>query len=257
MSHVTGNQPDGTPTWIDLGIPDLDRAMEFYRALFGWEFAVGPAETGHYTMCLLQGRPVAAMMPNHDPGATKFWWNVYLATADCDRTAARITAAGGTLLMAPMDVMDQGRMAIALDPVGAQFGLWQGRAHIGCQIVNEPNSLVRNDLVTPSSAPAIEFYASVFDFTPERNEDMPELEFTFLRRPDGHEIGGIMGLPTAPASAWNTTFEVADTDAVAAQATASGGKSTDPVDMRYGRIATITDPFGVEFSVITRPPEGN
>ena len=27
MSLVTGNQPDGTPTWIDLGIPDLDRAM--------------------------------------------------------------------------------------------------------------------------------------------------------------------------------------------------------------------------------------
>ena len=30
MSYVTANQPNGTPTWIDLGIPDLDRAMEFY-----------------------------------------------------------------------------------------------------------------------------------------------------------------------------------------------------------------------------------
>ena len=95
MSLVSGNQPDGTPTWIDLGIPDLDRAMEFYRALFGWEFDVGPAETGHYAMCLLGGRPVAALMANHDPGATEFWWNVYRATADCDRTAARITDAGG------------------------------------------------------------------------------------------------------------------------------------------------------------------
>ena len=37
MSFVTGNQPDGTPTWIELGVPDLERAMEFYRALFGWE----------------------------------------------------------------------------------------------------------------------------------------------------------------------------------------------------------------------------
>ena len=57
MSPVSGNQPDGTPTWIDLGISDLDRAMEFYRALFGWEFDVGPAETGHYTMCLLGAVP--------------------------------------------------------------------------------------------------------------------------------------------------------------------------------------------------------
>jgi len=84
MSEVTTNQPNGTPTWIDLGIPDLDRAMEFYRALFGWEFDVGPAETGHYAMCLLDGKPVAAIMPNPDSSATDFWWNVYLATDDCD-----------------------------------------------------------------------------------------------------------------------------------------------------------------------------
>jgi hypothetical protein len=38
-------QPASTPTWIDLGIHDLDRAMEFYGAVFDWEFAVGPAST--------------------------------------------------------------------------------------------------------------------------------------------------------------------------------------------------------------------
>ena len=47
MTHVTQNQPDGTPTWIDLGIPDLERAMQFYGAVFGWEFDVGPEEYGH------------------------------------------------------------------------------------------------------------------------------------------------------------------------------------------------------------------
>ena len=67
MSLVTENQPDGTPTWIDLGIPDLDAAMRYYRSLFGWEFDVGSAETGYYTMCLLEGRRVAALMANPDP----------------------------------------------------------------------------------------------------------------------------------------------------------------------------------------------
>ncbi|MGH3907228.1 MAG: VOC family protein [Pseudonocardiaceae bacterium] len=255
MSYVTSNQPDGTPTWIDLGIPDLERAMEFYRALFGWDYQVGPAEYGHYTMCLLHERPVAAIMPNPDPQATDFWWNVYLATSDCDDTAERVTAAGGTLLMAPMDVMDQGRMAIARDPVGAQFGLWQGRAHIGCQVVNEPNSLVRNDLVTPTAEPARAFYATVFGFTLERNEDLPDLDFTFLRRPDGHEVAGIFNDPGTSSSRWGTVFEVADTDALVQRATAAGGTSSVPVDIPYGRVATITDPFGAEFSVIARPPE--
>jgi predicted enzyme related to lactoylglutathione lyase len=253
MSYVTRNQPNGTPAWIDLGVPDLERAMEFYRALFGWEYDVGPAESGHYTTCLLRDRPVAAIMPTPEPGATDFWWNVYLAADDCDDTAKRIADAGGTLLMAPMDVMHLGRMAVARDTVGAQFGLWQGRAHIGCEVVNEPNSLVRNDLVTSSPEPAREFYAAVFDYTLDRNEDLPDFDFTFLRRPDGHEVAGIFGSPDTRLSRWATTFEVADTDAVVDRAIAGGGKSGGPEDMLYGRIADITDPFGAQFSVIARP----
>ena len=63
-----------------------------------------------------------------------------------------------------------------------------------------------------------------------------------------------MGVPDAPASAWATTFEVADTDWTLEQAVAHGGQAGPAEDFIYGRLATITDPFGTEFSVITRPP---
>jgi uncharacterized protein len=247
---VDTNQPLGTPTWLDLGIPDLDRALQFYGALFGWEFEIGPEETGRYTMCFLRGRRVAAISAMHDPA--RAFWNVYLATDDCDRSAERARAAGGTLLIEPMDVMDQGRMAIVRDPVGAQFGLWEGRAHTGAQVVNEPGALVRNDLVTPEPGPAREFYAAVFGFVLDRNPDMPQADFTFLRRPDGHEVGGIMGAPGS-TSAWSTTFEVADTDEAVRRAVDAGGSSDGAKEFLYGRLATITDPFGAEFSIITRP----
>jgi predicted enzyme related to lactoylglutathione lyase len=250
---VTKNQPDGTPTWIDLGIPDLDRAMEFYGALFGWQFEVGPVELGRYTTAYLRGRRVAALAPNTDPEATAFWWNVYLATADCDATTAAVQAAGGTVVTPPSDVLDQGRMAIVKDPAGGQFGLWQGRAHIGCEVVNEPNSVVRNDLVTDQPEAARQFYATVFGFTLDGNPDLPEFDFTFLRRPDGHEIGGIMGLPHGSGTSWSTTFEVDDTDAALQRAVSAGGTAGEVQDMIYGRFAQITDPFGVEFSVIARP----
>jgi hypothetical protein len=92
-------------------------------------------------------------------------------------------------------------MAIAQNPVGARFGLWQGRAHLGCQIVNEPGSLVRNDLVTADPKPARAFYTTVFDYTLDLNETLPDADFTFLLRKDGHEIGGIFGFPDAPSSA--------------------------------------------------------
>ena len=249
---VTENQPDGTPTWIDLGIPDLDLAMEFYGGLFGWQFDVGPVEFGRYTTAYLRGRRVAALAPNTDPDAAAFWWNVYLATADCDATAAAVQAAGGTVVNPPADVLDQGRMAIVKDPTGGQFGLWQGRAHIGCELVNEPNTLVRNDLVTDQPEVARRFYAAVFGFTLDGNPDLPDFDFTFLRRPDGHEVGGIMGVPQGSGSSWSTTFEVDDTDAALQRAAAAGGTAGEVQDMIYGRFAQVTDPFGVEFSVIAR-----
>lgn len=251
MSEVTENQPDGTPTWLDLGVPDLDRAMAFYGALFGWEFEVGPEEAGRYTICLLRGLPVAALSP-HGEGPD-FWWNVYLATADAEATAARATAAGAELLMAPVDVLGQGVLAMLRDPVGAQFGLWQGKAHLGCRLVNEPNTLVRNDLVTPDPAPAREFYAEVFGFTVDRNTDLVDADHTFLRRPDGHEIGGVMGEPDARVSRWGTAFGVADVDTAVGVVREHGGTVLNVVDLPYTRLATVADPFGAEFSLGVMP----
>ncbi|MEU9183917.1 VOC family protein [Streptomyces sp. NPDC048484] len=263
MSYVTRNQPDGTPTWIDLRVPDLDRALAFYGALFGWEYdskaaggsgAAGGRDLG--TVCLLHGKPVAAITQAPTTGSGS-GWTMYFATADCDGAARRVTKAGGSLIEPPTDigglVGDLGRAAVAVDPVGARFGLWEGRAHLGCEIVNEPDSLVRNDLVTPDPGPARDFYTAVFAYTLDLNETLPDLDFTFLRRRDGHEIGGIFGFPAAPSSAWATTFEVADTDAVVHRAVAAGGTADAPEDTPYGRSATVTDPFGVEFSVIARP----
>jgi predicted enzyme related to lactoylglutathione lyase len=55
------------------------------------------------------------------------------------------------------------------------------------------------------------------------------------------------------SSGWTTLFEVADTDAVVARAAEAGGTAGTPEDFVYGRLATITDPFGAEFSVGSRP----
>jgi predicted enzyme related to lactoylglutathione lyase len=248
---VDSLQPLGTPVWIELPVPDPPRAREFYGATLDWLFDV--VEEGRYAYCLVRGRRAGGIYRSPDD-RTPVQWRVDLATPDCDATAARVREAGGTVLDGPRDVFDFGRTASVRDPVGAVFGLWEGRRHPGAQVVNEPGALVRNDLVTATPEPARRFYAAVFDFTLDRNEDLPGVDFTFLRRPDGHEVGGIMGLPSAAVSAWNTTFEVAGTDEVVRRAVEAGGRCIDgPQDFVYGRIATLVDPFGAEFSVITRP----
>ena len=237
MSDVNENQPLGTPTWVTLRVPDVAAAKDYYGRVFGWSFEDSPLGT----LCLLRGVPVAGISTGEGG------WTVYLATDDCDGTAKAVVAAGGQLVEEPRDVGDLGRTAVATDPTGAVFGLWQGRSFPGCRLVNEPDTLVRNDLVTGNPGPAREFYATVFGFTLDGNPDLPEFDFTFLRRPDGHEVGGIMGAPGA-SSAWNTCFEVADTDATLARA---GGGTVE--ETPYGRSATFRDPFGVEVSIIARP----
>ena len=146
-------------------------------------------------------------------------------------------------------IPEQGRGALLRDTVGAQFGLWQGSGNIGCEVVNEPGALVRNDLVTPTPEPARRFYAAVFDFTLDGNDDMPGADFTFLRRPDGHEVGGIIGDPGAAASTWTTLFMVEDADAAVRVAVEHGGGSDGAQDTPYGRMAQVTDPFGARFAV--------
>ncbi|MEV8349559.1 VOC family protein [Streptomyces niveus] len=251
MSVLSGNQPEGTPTWIELRTPDRERALPFYQALFGWEFEPYPTGDTDGTVCLLRGRPVAGIVP--DAERTDAVWTMYFATDDCDETARRVTRAGGRLIEAPADLADHARTAVAVDAVGARFGLWQGLSRLGSEIVNEPDSLVRNDLVTPDPEPARAFYTALFGFTLDGNDEVPELDFTFLRRPDGHEIGGIVGSADVPTSAWGTLFAVADTDAVAARATESGGSSTEPEDTPYARMSAVTDPSGGVFSVGTAP----
>ncbi|MCL7379143.1 VOC family protein [Streptomyces sp. 35G-GA-8] len=253
MSHVTRNQPAGTPTWTDLDVPDVGRAKEFYGALFGWEFEPGE---NVYTLCRLRGRAVAGFRhvpaPDSPAAALPGLWCVYFATDDSEATAKRIADAGGTLTRRPVEIADQGLLSLATDPSGSRFGLWEGRALVGCETVNEPGSLLRNDLTSPDPGPAREFYPAVFDFTLDGNDDLPGADFTFLRRPDGHEIGGIMGDPEAPSAGWQTLFEVADTDVAVERAVAAGGTAETPSDTIYARMAKITDPFGNTFQVGAR-----
>src|SRR3954447_19674225 len=107
MAEVTTHTP-GTPSWVDLGTADLPSALAFYRGLFGWETEDQGEESGHYTMCRLRGKNVAAISGQQNPGPPV--WTPSVWVSDADATAAKGTAAGGTTLVEPFDVFDAGRM---------------------------------------------------------------------------------------------------------------------------------------------------
>ena len=156
--------PDGTPCWADLGAPDIAKAREFYSDVFSWTVQPGGPETGGYSVAELNGRGVAGVGPKMGPPEAPIMWMTYLATSDADATAAKIKGAGGQLVMEPMDVMDVGRMAVAVDPAGAVFGVWQARAFPGAQIVNEPGAMCWNEQMSWDFEGSKAFYAAVFGY---------------------------------------------------------------------------------------------
>ncbi len=156
--------PASTPCWIDLAVDDISRASAFYTGMFGWYVQPGPPEAGGYAMCLKDDRAVAGIGPKLGPPGTPAAWTTYLASDDLDETVSKVKAAGGLTLMEPMDVMDVGRMAVAADPGGAVFGIWQAQAHTGVGLANEPGSLCWNENLSRAYDQNQVFYQAVFGY---------------------------------------------------------------------------------------------
>jgi uncharacterized protein len=248
--------PAGTPCWVDLGVDDIAKASTFYASLFGWDIQPGPPEAGGYTMCLKKGRPVAGIGPKQGPPGSSPVWTTYLASADADQTAAKITEAGGQLFMQPMDVMDVGRMAVAADPGGAIFGIWQARSHTGLGLANEPGAVCWNENLSRNFDGNKAFYQAVFGY---EYGDIEAEGFRYATlKLDGTDVGGIGELdssfPSDLPAHWATYFAVASTDDAAAAVDAAGGMVVrEPWDTPYGRMAIVGDNQGAAFSLMSMP----
>ena len=244
-----GTWPAGTPIWADVMVPDRRAARGFYTGLFGWEHTaeLGP-EMGHYAMAHRGGRLIAGMTEGDGPPA----WTTYLGIADADASVARAEAAGGTVLVPPMVIPGSGRMVLLTDPTGATVGLWEPAGHAGAGLVNEPGTVIWNELCSDDLPAARAFYGHVFGYG---FEDMSADAFHYATFDlgDGRAVGGLGGrgtLRAGEAAHWLTYFATADTDVAVARAVELGGAVIGgPHDSPYGRMATVAGPAGETFAL--------
>lgn len=251
MSTVTSH-PHGTLSWFDLMTPDAEKARAFYGELFGWTFMVGPAETGFYGVARVQDRNAAGIgqMPPNAPFPTT--WSVYFATDNVEDTCAKAREAGGQVMMGPMDVMQEGRLAMLVDPTGAVFGIWQAINHKGAGVCDEPGSMTWAEVNTKDSAKCRAFYESVFGIE-AKEMPIPQTEYYTLHKGE-KTIGGVLTMTAAWGDIpphWMPYFAVASADESVERLKNLGGKVMHgPFDTAYGRIAVVADPFGAVFSMI-------
>ncbi len=254
MSERNG-YPQGTPCWADVWTTDPEGARAFYGGLFGWEWEVNPDPAfGGYSIARLRGRRVVGLsgtMVADMPPA----WVTYLAVDDADAFAGAVPGAGGAVVGPPMDIADQGRMALATDSAGAFFGVWQQARHRGSELVNEPGTVVWNELVAPDTDKVGEFYrATLGTSLADMDGSDPSMPVYKLIKAGGRTVGGAM--PPMPEMGdlpphWGIYFEVADTEAAVARAQDLGARVLSPVQQTpQGPMATLADPQGAAFAVI-------
>jgi len=127
-------QPDATSTafapepghigWNELAADDIETVAERYARLFGWRVGnrmpMGPA--GDYLIIEHHGGQIAGMM-NRAEGMPPAAWLFYFRVTDIDAAAERAKAAGGQIIVGPMEVPGGDYAAVTIDPQGVGFGL--------------------------------------------------------------------------------------------------------------------------------------
>lgn len=249
----------GVPMWVDVSSTDLDKTRAFYSGLFGWDAQQVPApEAGGYTIFSLNGKTVGAASPTFSPDQHPAW-SQYVHSQDADATTQAVKDAGGQVAADPMDVMDQGRMAVFQDPTGAFISIWQPQAHHGAELVNEPGSFSWSELYTRDIPTAVDFYKKVFGWDTEQTE-MGMGPYT-LFKVDGRSMAGGMDmskmLPDSVPPHWLIYFTVENTaDSIAKAKELGGTINMGPQDTPMGPMAVIADPVGAVFAIIQINQQG-
>ncbi|MFR9673676.1 VOC family protein [Streptomyces sp. TR06-5] len=248
----------GAPCWVSLATGDMAEAQGFYGPTLGWTFR--PGRLGEdFCVAMAAGVPVAGIGAVSRQLGVAVAWTPFFGVDSADTAAARIRERGATLAVGPLALGD-GRAALAADPSGATFGLWEGAVHSSWHVMH--GSLpARLELRTRDAFAAAMFYGEVLEWASERpggcevdyRNDAVTVEY-------GPNIvatirgGGVESAPDPRVRPrWHVSFYVDDVDEAMRNGVEAGGSVAAPVeDAPAGRSAMMRDRQGGLFTLTER-----
>jgi predicted enzyme related to lactoylglutathione lyase len=264
----------GKVVWHDL-ITDVPEASKgFYGELFGWEFEEVGINRGlfsafDYTLIRHNGRLIGGMVDQAQLKTREdvSQWISLISVADVDAATDVVTAAGGTVLTAPLDLAQRGRSAVVIDPQGALVTLLQTNSRDPLDEAEaDVGGFLWNELWTDDISAATEFYKQLAGYEDTSNtvQDNVEINSRYrLLSSQGKARVGIMEIPVDDLSPiWVSYLRIEDAaalDASVARVEALGGAILlDPQDREIGgRVALIAGPSGAGIALQTWPLEAN
>ena len=242
--------------WVDLMSKDFHAAKVFYGKVFGWETREMDTQGGPpYAGFVANGKTVAGlgeMSPEMKQSGVPASWNSYVSVADAGESVGKAEAAGGKVIVPPMQIVDAGHMAVVSDPTGAMLSLWQPNQTHGVELANENGAWVWGEVMTPDPATARKFYENVFGWTFKEKENTPGQYWEHFV--DGRANGGMMAMDESMQGIpphWSVYFMADDVAATCdVIKSAGGGIMHGPFPTEVGDIAICHDPDGASFNVI-------
>ena len=120
--------PAGRFCWVDLAAADAARAAEFYTGLFGWSVRSQAANGGTFVRLAHAGRDIGSLyqmrQAERDAGIASRW-TPYVQVDDVAAASRRAAMLGASIAVEPFSVEGVARIALIVDPVGAELGLWE------------------------------------------------------------------------------------------------------------------------------------
>ncbi|HPG08712.1 MAG: VOC family protein [Saprospiraceae bacterium] len=118
----------GKIEWLDLTVPDAEKALDFYQQVIGWDKSV--VNMGDYDdFCVMpHGEDIPAAGICHARGGNADippLWIPYFNVENLDKSVQSTTALGGTLLTPIKAMGAHSRYVFIRDPAGAVCALFE------------------------------------------------------------------------------------------------------------------------------------
>lgn len=248
--NPTGRYNQGQIIWHDLITDDAETAKSFYGGLLGWRFE----QIGGYTLVLNGSERIGGMVELRDEMKERrsAGWITYFSMPEVDDTANWVESIGGEILKGPGDMINRGRYATVLDPLGAPLVLLRAEKGDPPKTEVQVGDWLWNELWTTDVEAALDFYQDLGRYAAQKASSEDEEDYWILLDDEEHYLGGITVTPfdNLP-SQWVPVVRVADILDIAKNVAALGGEVIINHDhpLSNGNVALIRDPTGGIFMV--------
>lgn len=252
--------------WYELVTNDVDKAVEFYKKVVGWDVRDSGMPGMKYMLFGKNGKDVGGMMTWAGAGAPEMppEWMAHIHTAKLDDELKAVEADGGTVIKPAQEIPGVGRFAVVLDPQKVKYMLFEPSTQDVASRLGQSDTgnVGWHELLTDDAAKAFDYYAQHYGWEKETAHDMgPMGIYQTFRTDQPLYCGGMMnrsgpGMPEGIPAHWQYYFNVEDVNAAEQRVIAAGGTITmHPMDVPGGsRILQGIDDQGCHFA-LTQPPK--